>query len=1734
MSCKLEQVIRGLYELRGKVSSTTGNLKEDRLEKLSSLIGVLESEAVLVSQSNFNKEVQQEAGNVEVVNSGQLELDFSIGGATRQVFDAWKYAIEVDQLQGRELHERVKEILRQAGVEFVKDDGSVYNLGVEVLDNGYGNKINGKEVNIKPLYEVVKPVTFDKKTKKPTSWDVSLQTDPAKEQPGKVVVNRKVELNPDKFIQSNGQMTVVNSIPMELWPESISNKVSEFSSAIRRTIKPLDVENANPLAAGAKSRYFLHNTPAAGLLYGNVQFKGEEGKKEVTYSISPAVSSAMYMSLLDNVSNNRSKMLPGDKPDIDIAEMFGVPEFEVTPAMRMFARNNGVLVKTLASDIGKDVMSRLGYAKKDLEGVSKDQYEAMVASLGHVALLTGVEMGMLQLDRVDSNLLASMYKEGEIRDIKTTTAFVKIVDTNGKPSAAVAKAFQEFDDIADIMPEAKTKQKWPRNKPISEEEIEESLEEVRHDVTGVHTVPEEAKKALRVMMKTPYLVEVDRIKGFLTTYKNNKEPVLVRLGYINTDPVAMIDGKEVYDPKFERLSYEKRLIQEAINRDILQSIEQLEKMVDGKTEDYEVYFKFYYTGNGRYMMDSNTINPQTNKLHRFLLQPSGHKVTHKVEGKDGRSTFSVKGKDTSYYVRVALAQAFGIGIDKTATKDVIVIGNTLLTLTDEQLDKVESELLATGKISLKVGTKDSYLVDTKLEAEHLSHTLQAIEFLRQVKSGSVTSSLTAEYDSLTSGFFNKVQQFPVLGGGVKAALDHYLARVGIITQDYRKSAAGKLLKGLEGVNKLLSSAGANVGFLDSYKNLAKTVAEGLPAAAAKLKGADKELFDAVAEFLPGYTGEIDSAMRNLFKKPFMVFNYSAGIATISRNMSYDLGTKVIDELAAGNLKLAEKLLGTKLIANKEVKTAEDLVEFVKTNPANKLKLVVEGKTERTEVDFNKAAEQVFGAVYGRLVSETFEQNFSDFIKLQDLTNSAFKISFRLFEKKFNQAVSDIRAKNKAVTDSDVKAVLKDLWQEFPWIEGPLTKEVGDVIPVFAINTKSPEAQYANRKAPQTELFVESGSKTDKVNILVKQITEAVNAGSVLPFHYIDGAELGGALNAFVESFLEHMTESEAIAKTGVLPVHDAVIPPIHMSDEIIWNYNKSTYDVNKNYSLIDKLAQMVNKWELDNTDLDIKGLKLADADMATRLAFTLGKYKPKDGEVIEPVNFVDVAESVRSSINLEADLIKRFRDAFYSSMETATVSNMVGTVGGMYQVGSEGPDLSYLGKIKEDKLYKSHKNIQVGNSKNQVFSRLPSIDSEQAFFTEIRNKLKEAFPSIEVNLVDSIISDNGEQAIGEAIGSMVRYTKNASLDTLPHEYAHVYVGLFKNSTIVKNVLKRISDKFGINTKDAEEFLVTHMGEKYVEWLRSGKTDKTNTLEYSRLFNKGLSGKEYSGIMGLIEKVWDYFRGAFSAWNMAYLVYEMDSLAEKFYQGEGRDAVVFEPQQGFSRVDIEKTLATNPLAVSAIKEIGVATGNDYELSGSVALSAQQDVYRKGEGTTDLHDLDVSVGKGKLIPVINHLKSTFNVVRPNDVKGIPIDNSSKFDYLLLTDKEHKVENLKFTELGMRSRIESYEVVNANGVVVGTYKADIVKSDGYSTKLLGEQFTGVRAITVDLFNGNYGNPINYESAVGSLNLANKENIFKAKYGLVSESSLPRTKDVIDDTLKNYGNSDIMTLSNMAKGCE
>jgi hypothetical protein len=115
-------------------------------------------------------------------------------------------------------------------------------------------------------------------------------------------------------------------------------------------------------------------------------------------------------------------------------------------------------------------------------------------------------------------------------------------------------------------------------------------------------------------------------------------------------------------------------------------------------------------------------------------------------------------------------------------------------------------------------------------------------------------------------------------------------------------------------------------------------------------------------------------------------------------------------------------------------------------------------------------------------------------------------------------------------------------------------------------------------------------------------------------------------------------------------------------------------------------------------------------------------------------------------------------------------------------------------------------------------------------------------------------------------------------------------------------------------------------------------------------------------------------------------------------------------------------------------------------------------------------------------------------------------------IVVDKGYKVTNMKRygdTPLG---RVESYDITDSTGAVVGTYKAEIKRVGFFRTKIVREDTTGYKAVLLDLM----GNPSTeavtyYSEALGkSIRVATAEEIFEAKNAI--GYNVPRDKDVND----------------------
>jgi hypothetical protein len=124
------------------------------------------------------------------------------------------------------------------------------------------------------------------------------------------------------------------------------------------------------------------------------------------------------------------------------------------------------------------------------------------------------------------------------------------------------------------------------------------------------------------------------------------------------------------------------------------------------------------------------------------------------------------------------------------------------------------------------------------------------------------------------------------------------------------------------------------------------------------------------------------------------------------------------------------------------------------------------------------------------------------------------------------------------------------------------------------------------------------------------------------------------------------------------------------------------------------------------------------------------------------------------------------------------------------------------------------------NERLQRISKGQKIDSNKELAVKIAARLKKQFPFIDANAVQRVYDRFGREVSGRAIDSMVEWSlTKGTLDTIPHEYAHIYIDLLRKSPIVQNGIEKFRQE-GDTLEQAEERLVQYIGEYYANRIQS--------------------------------------------------------------------------------------------------------------------------------------------------------------------------------------------------------------------------------------------------------------------------------------------------------------------------
>jgi hypothetical protein len=295
-----------------------------------------------------------------------------------------------------------------------------------------------------------------------------------------------------------------------------------------------------------------------------------------------------------------------------------------------------------AEKIGAEVLSTLGLAVNKTTSLTYEQ--GLKADLGSVVLAMLRDSGAVKI--------------GKIGGIHAVSVGPRI-DT--EISKITAKGYEDKYGVA--MYKGRT---YNTTAPAGEREV------------GVHRQ--------ELMESTPEQAEMIR-KQEAMSYSINGGMSVLKEVYGTKEELKKALGKGTrYKSKYMKDAQKSKDREIDISVD---SLYELDEVKDANGNSANVWFKWFLSKNGRFGLDSTTVNPQSDKLHRFLVTAESAKATISEEDISDINE-EISSSDKSLGFKYAVVQAFdgidGIpAIDKSSRKKVEEAANWILKMSDVEL-----------------------------------------------------------------------------------------------------------------------------------------------------------------------------------------------------------------------------------------------------------------------------------------------------------------------------------------------------------------------------------------------------------------------------------------------------------------------------------------------------------------------------------------------------------------------------------------------------------------------------------------------------------------------------------------------------------------------------------------------------------------------------------------------------------------------------------------------------------------------------------------------------------------------------------------------------------------------------------------------------------------------------------------------------------------------------------------
>ena len=632
--------------------------------------------------------------------------------------------------------------------------------------------------------------------------------------------------------------------------------------------------------------------------------------------------------------------------------------------------------------------------------------------------------------------------------------------------------------------------------------------------------------------------------------------------------------------------------QEAKNAAIDREIDNLVKY--NKLGRLERFFVPYKAMNTNRLVQLGPVTPQNSLLHRNLITPEGALNTKISPNNAGM--FSL--------FRLAVAQAFDKDIDKTDLDGGLQLFNKLVNEANRTGSPLAQAIVAYNSKDFK--TMNSLLLDIDAEYGAGPGILKGIPalatYIRALNGGTnfseFTTDITLEADGVTNGFAISILQF---AGG-------------LFDGNMELTESG--LRKLNQVGLTLSTQDGDMGsrfksgFRDAYTEFGysmksiidkpllfqgKVVKQNWDTGKTYISPEYKELFTIknltgdVTKMLNalqtiGFDTSKDSIIRKMAKTPFMVYNYGAMFASISRELSVEVSemfrSKVVDiqtnYTASKNdpdAKRAEAYLSLHLEQAVSLFSALALFGEKKYSPEKIKELLEAGTLIELKLDTKGKVKDNITLMYKPIVAHAAEEVLGDISKYRAAFIEAAEIQFMIFNNQLEKAVDKIIPGNGKFADKftqmdefqKTELIKNTLLRVYPQFKGPFAgkttndgKYIKDAIDLIKVKYTHQDSNIV--KIPRR------GGGAYSVQVRTLEF-EAPGASAVIrPIQNIDSVILSLSIKD---------------SKGGFSPIHDAMDAPLDMVEQSIGSYNTEFVGVNERFGAFAQVsARLAQSFEL--------------------------------------------------------------------------------------------------------------------------------------------------------------------------------------------------------------------------------------------------------------------------------------------------------------------------------------------------------------------------------------------------------------------------------------------------------------------------------------------------------------------------------------------------------------------------